>query len=111
VDVDFKHPDGRRERIRRVSPVQTRRGAEDYERQIRNALLAGTFGREEVAPAPTLAEFADEFLSKYVKTNNKPSEVASKEMTIRVHLKPAMGSKRLDQIGPREVEATRRKDG
>ena len=39
VDVVFQHPDGRKQRIKKKSPVQTRRGAEDYERQLRNALL------------------------------------------------------------------------
>jgi hypothetical protein len=38
VDVVFDHPDGRRERVPKVSPVQTRRGAEQYERDVRLAL-------------------------------------------------------------------------
>ena len=29
--MDFEHPDGRRERVRKVSPVQTLRGAEIHE--------------------------------------------------------------------------------
>ena len=40
VDISFEHPDGRRERVRKVPPVQTRRGAERYEREVRAALLA-----------------------------------------------------------------------
>ena len=39
VDVVFEHADGRVERARKVSPVQTKRGAEEYERQLRAALL------------------------------------------------------------------------
>ncbi|MBI2390071.1 MAG: Arm DNA-binding domain-containing protein [Deltaproteobacteria bacterium] len=39
VDVDFQHADGRRERVRKISPVQTQEGAEEYERQLRAALL------------------------------------------------------------------------
>jgi len=35
VDVDYEQTDGRRVRVRKVSPVQTRRGAEEYERQLR----------------------------------------------------------------------------
>ena len=46
VDVNFEHPSGKRERVRKVSPVQTQRGAEHYERELRSALLGGTFGRE-----------------------------------------------------------------
>ena len=34
VDIQFQHSDGHTERVRKVSPVQTRRGAEQYEREL-----------------------------------------------------------------------------
>jgi hypothetical protein len=40
---NFELADGKRERVRKVSPVQTRRGAEEFERQIRQALLDGSY--------------------------------------------------------------------
>ncbi len=43
VDVDFELADGKRERVRKVAPVQTRRGAEEFERQVRQALLDGSY--------------------------------------------------------------------
>ncbi len=104
VDVKFKYPNGRVKRVRKVSPVQTRRGAEAYERDLRAALLNGTFGRKEKPKSPTLAEFSVEFLETYAKTNNKPSEVAGKESILRVHLLPAMGKLRLNEIDERLVE-------
>ncbi len=102
VDVNFTHPDGRRQRVRKVAPVQTRRGAEAYERELRTSLLAGTHGREEVA-VPKLKQFAKEFLDGYARANNKPSEVAAKEWILRLHLVPMFGSKRLDEIRPRDI--------
>ena len=54
VDVDLQHPDGRRERIRKISPVHSLRGAEQYERDLRASVLAGTYGKKE---APTFQEF------------------------------------------------------
>ena len=48
VDIDLQHPDGRRERVRKVPPVQTRRAAEQFERELRKALLDGTHGRKTV---------------------------------------------------------------
>ena len=36
VDFVFRHPDGRCERVRSLSPVPTRRGAEEFERQKDN---------------------------------------------------------------------------
>jgi len=65
VDVKFKPPVGREKRIRKVSPVQTKRGAEQYEQQLRQSLLDGTYGKQEEEEAPreipTLAAFAKEF--------------------------------------------------
>jgi integrase len=110
VDIVFAHPDGCEERVRKVSPVQTKRGAEQYERELRQALLDGTFGKagkEESQPrreVPTLNGFSQEFVDTYARTNNKPSSVEAKSMILRIHLKPALGSLRLDRIGPRELE-------
>ena len=65
VDVKFQSLDGHARRIRKFSPVQTKRGAEQYEQQLRQSLLDGTYGKqvEEEAPReiPTLAAFAKEF--------------------------------------------------
>lgn len=108
VDVDYHKPDGTRERVRKVSPVQTRRGAEEYERQVRQALLSGTWTREKEVDEkkiPTFREFVDEFMRTYVAANNKPSERISKESIFRMRLVPALGSRTLDQISLRDIEA------
>lgn len=103
VDVNFVHPDGREQRIRKVSPINTRRGAEEYERQLRASLLDGSFMREEVR-TPTFDDFAKEFLETYVKANNKPSEVRGKECILNAHLKPQFGALRLDQLDALRIE-------
>ncbi len=113
--VDFRW---KRSRIRRKSPVDTKRGAEEYERQLRQELLSGVdVSRKESiekeqekaeAPkrnVPTLREFMKEFLDVYAVTNNKPSEVDSKRTILRCHLVPFFGSKRLDAIDVRLIEA------
>jgi hypothetical protein len=53
--------------------------------------------------------FAKEFLETYVVTNNKPSEADSKESILTRHLLPAFASRRLDQIGKRDIEAYKAK--
>ena len=53
---------------------------------------------------PGFKEFSDEFVCAYARVNNKPSELASKETILRVHLVPALRHTRLDRIGVREVE-------
>ncbi|MFQ5694052.1 MAG: site-specific integrase, partial [Nitrospinota bacterium] len=97
VDVDFKCPDGRRRRIRKVSPVQTKRGAERYERDLRGSLLVEQSGRKEVArkESPRFSHFAEDFLETYAEANNKPSEVASKKSIFEKHLVPFFGKKPL----------------
>lgn len=70
IDVQLRHLDGRVQRIRRNSPVNTRRGAEQYEREVRATLLSGTYKEEsenhraeaEQQGCPRFAVFADEFI-------------------------------------------------
>jgi integrase len=98
VDVVFEHPDGRAERIRKVSPLQTRRGAEQYERSIRRSLVDGSYGKEE-GPVPTLLEFKDRFIEEYCRANKqKPSGIDSKESAFRNYLLPLFGSRRLNSF-------------
>jgi integrase len=104
VDVKYQHPSGRVERIRKASPINTRRGAEEYERQIRHALLTGTFGKENSAGrVPTLGAFVPRFLT-YSENNNKHSSVVTKRQILDDHLLPAFGNTPLDAIGPAEIE-------
>nr|BDT33741.1 site-specific integrase [Myxococcus sp. MH1] len=89
----------------KFSPVQTRRGAEAYERELRAALLDGSFGKEkksEEAPL-TLAKFTQRFLT-YSENNNKHSSVVSKRQILDDHLIPFFGEMALDAIGPAEIE-------
>ena len=94
-------------RIRRVSPTQSRRGAEAYEAELRASLIPTSSGSPEPAAieSPTLAEFAPEFLLTYARVNNKPAERSRKENVLRNHLVPFFGNQRLDQITPRRLEA------
>ncbi len=114
VDIVFVHADGREERVRKVAPLQTKRGADEYERQLRTAMLDRIHGKEEnrgetagQAPPkreiPTLRSFAKEFIDVYASTENKQSEVAAKKSILRIHLEPALGHVRIDKIGAEQV--------
>ncbi|AKQ65119.1 Integrase [Myxococcus hansupus] len=65
MDFVFQHADGRKQRVVKFSPVQTRRGAEQYERELRSALLNGTFGKEQCGEESviTLADFTPRLLT------------------------------------------------
>lgn len=101
VDVKFRHPTGRVERVRRRSPVQTRAGATRYELELRRALLDGMH-RE----TPTLAAFAKDYLADCDATN-RARTVREKAATLRRAVLPALGKLRLDAIGVRELDKYR----
>lgn len=100
VEVAWRHADGRRERVRRRSPVNTKAGAQKYETQLRAALLDGSFARPVV---PTLGEFSADYLA-YSATNNRARTHREKVATFRRALVPFFGAKRLDSIGFRDFE-------
>lgn len=93
--------------MRRVSPVQTKRGAAEFEAELRQT-IASSMSRSSLdaaTPAPSLAEFAREWLTTYALVDNKASEVVAKEVILRRHLIPFFGNRRLDDISPKDIEA------
>ena len=93
--------------VRRFSPVNTRRGAEKYERMLREQLLQrGTLTPEvEVETRTTLRKFAAEFLRNYSATYNRPTETAQKKRVLKKHILPAMGDLYLEEVDSRIVSA------
>ena len=107
VDVDYQQPDGLRDRIRRISPVQSKRGAEAYERQLREDILMGRYGRRREVPT-----FKEWYNGRYwqewvIGRRNKPSTVEAKRSVFEQHLEPAFGDKSLDEIKVGEIAAFR----
>lgn len=108
VDVKLQHPDGHVQRVRKVSPLQTRRGAEHYERQLRQALLDGTFGKKEVQ-SPTLEEFKPRFIEDYCKANKqKPSGIEGKDGVFKNYLLPLFRSRRLSSFAAADEDRLKR---
>ena len=104
VDFRFHHADGRTERVRKCSAVQTRAGAQEYERQLRAVMLNPPVDSGPEREVPRFDAFADEFLKTYASATNKSSEVRSKTIIFDRHLKPAFGERRLNAIGVREID-------
>jgi integrase len=96
-------PDGSKARITGCPTKNTRAAAEQEERERLNALLLPQTTPSKPKGVPTLDEFSRVFLDGAT-VRNKPSEVQSKEMILRVHLKPAFGHLRLDRIGYAEIQ-------
>lgn len=79
-----------------------------YERRRRAELESGAAILTQ-SNSPIFGEFAQEFLDVYATANNKPSEVDSKNMILKRHLKPFFGHMRLDQIDIRHIDAFKAK--
>ncbi len=97
VDIDMELPSSRTKRIRKVSPIQTRRGAEEYERELRMSLLAGEHKSQDTRPQ-TFREFREVFMRDYVNAGNKASELTAKSSILRLHLGPMFDNRLLKEI-------------
>lgn len=111
VDFWWKHirgpNSGTRERIRKKSPIDTKRGAEEFERMLRARLFEGKpldGSDPEVRAVPTCDAWFTEFEETYVRANNKPSVQKERRRIIAQHLRPVFGAMRLDEIGLRDIE-------
>ena len=93
-------------RIRKRSPINNKRAAERYERQILEWLIQGLTvdGKVNLKEVPTYVTFSKEWFDTFVTTNNKPSSRQSKRVILSRHLVPFFGPMRLDEIGVREIE-------
>ena len=104
VDIDLELPNGNRRRHRKVAPIQTRRGAEEYERQLRQELLFGTYEKQKHVERRTFTDFCAEFMRDHINPMNKPSEVRSKETILRLHLIPFFGSTKLNDLDDVQIK-------
>jgi integrase len=97
IHVEWTYPDGSKRTVRKVSPIRTQRGAEQYERDVRNALAAGTWGKRAPDSTSTLAAFQARYFADHV-AKLKPSMQSAQETIWRVSLLPTLGTMPLDKI-------------
>lgn len=110
VDVCVTMVTGDARQVRRVVRG-SKRVAEQFERDLREALLRGTYREHEEEPedkeVPRFAEWIDDFLDVNVRVQNKPAEHDRKRRVINSKLVPFFGKKRLDEITRHDVEQYR----
>lgn len=107
VDVVVEMPDGKPKRVRKVSPVQTKRDAERYEQEVRRAILDGSYGKEDEVKkvVPLVKEFVPVFIEGHcVAEQLKPSTIASTKQVLNHRIVPRIGDKRLDEITSSDVQ-------
>jgi hypothetical protein len=89
-------------RVRWRSPVDTKRGAQQYEAVLRSRALAGEpLDGSQPKEVLTFEDFVDvHWWPTYPDSAlNRRTTKREKEIHLRVHLKPALGHMRLDAIG------------
>jgi len=100
--VDFRY---RRKRIRRRSPVQSKHGAEQFERQLRQEFSDDiAHGKNPFEKSPVFAEYAERWMRDYVEPNNRPSVRRDKRIALRLHLIPEFGRLRIDEIDAAAID-------
>lgn len=109
VDIRVVLPDSSEHRQRRKAPVRSKTAAqrwgEERERHWYQRLIQPESSPASKKEVPTLREFGPRFLDGHARANRqKPSGIAAKEMILRVHLVPALGERRLDDIKTEDVQ-------
>jgi integrase len=107
VSVSRKGPDGRSQTYRKTDAAWSWDEARAEEARVRAAMVDGTWEPtkpvEAEGEATTLAEFAPRFIERCKAEGHKASGIHGKEVDLRVHILPALGSLPLDQIGPEQI--------
>ena len=108
VDIRLLLPDGKRFRERKVFKTASKSAAQRWgQERERHLLRSGP--PQHTKEVPTLEAFAPTFLEGHARANRqKPSTIAAKEMILRVHLVPRLGSRRLDTITNEQVQQLKR---
>jgi integrase len=101
VDFVFVFPDGRKKRIREPSNVNTRAGAEKYERDRRVQLAAN----DGAAPSPLFEDFVRDSFLPYAANNTKRSTHYETELVLLNHLGSFFKGMRLEEITEEQIEA------
>jgi len=116
VDIMIRLPNGQPYRERRKSPFTAKaaslRWANERERYLlihgptpRGDQTADNQEEEKKPEVPTLAEFAPRYIEGHVIANGlKPSVLRVTRSHLRIHLIPAFGDKRLDQISFEDLQ-------
>ncbi len=113
IHVMHTHADGSVQEIRKVSPVNTRRGAEQYERELREQLLSGPIRKEktrsETPEQTTLAQFIDTFVCEHSEVEGlRPRYIREQRRVLEQHIVPLLGDLPVGQIGSRHFGLIKR---
>lgn len=100
IDIRFRWPDGSIFRERKNALVTGKDAAKRWGEARERELLSAGKETAAVVAVPTFSEFWPRVLTEHYRAERrKPSTIDAAETIERVHLRPALGRKRLDEIG------------
>ncbi len=103
VDITVVLPDGSKKRIRKKCPLQTKRAAIEFERDL-VARAHEEYLQSKGGITPILfSDLVTLFMERHAEIFNKPTTVVSKDKDFRNHLLPYLGDKEVSAIGKREI--------
>ncbi len=103
VDIVFEHPNGTTERVRKTSPVRTRKGAEEYERSLRIEMLTAPKEKVEVMRYDNFIK--DRWWPTYPSAaGNRQATITEKEHHLRLYIVPFFGSMLLTEIRKESID-------
>ncbi len=108
IDIQLQLPTGIM-RLRKVSPVQTRRGAQRFEQQLREDYFDRARRNEPDAPdpAPILTDYVSPYLRDLRSQGRKSSTLASIERLLRIWVTPRIGHRRITAIHTADFSTVR----
>jgi len=96
----FINRNGRRKSLR----IGAQKSAEKLAEKIQARLTLGQPATEEKKILPTLSHYYERFSSTYLEIAVRESTASSYRTDFKVHILPALGSKRLDEITTEDME-------
>jgi len=103
ADVEYRDLEGRIQRVRRTAKVQTRRGAERLERELRASLESGEYGRAARRERRTFAEVAAEH-EEASRATCRESTIGVRRELLRLHILPELGKVEVTEIDTRTLD-------
>lgn len=102
--VKLTTPDGRRIEVSKKSPFEAKTASRAWGLELEKQLWADAISPKAPPAAPTIAEFAPRFLDYLRSRRRAPATITAYEVALRIHIIPAIGGVRLDQLAPSDHE-------
>ena len=106
VRIKITLPDGRRVEVSKKSPLTSRTATRAWAHELEKQMFADALTPKPVAKplAPTIAEFAARFLGFLTNRRRAPATLTAYDVALRVHIIPAVGRCRLDEVTSEDHE-------